>query len=338
MPRQSLLHRTCFTMALSMAFVAHAQSAEPLSSKPDPAHTLAQKFAEPARTAQVTAQTQPKSKVERPSLDYEMEMLRRARAEAEERKAITKPTPINPIVQENPSVVEPAQTFSLTNQAPQALQVNQKSTHGADSPAANLSAPNTQKSNAPSPNPTLLPKSADAVSPNKPNVPAAPANATRATLLLVMYETTDTTQATPDPILCIGDTCHVSSGFERAAVNIDRKDAMALPNSRKASPNSCMGHSACVFRDVPVPNDAIVEVMDLGSTRKFDSHNGYSAEIDRSCKMNDGMLSCEHPLSTSAFRVWIVPEATAKLAGAEALETAIVEGLPHMNVSRADDK
>ena len=333
MPSQSLLRRTSFVMAVSFAFAAHAQAADTVSTKPDPAHTLAQKFAEPARTAQATPPTQPTAKVDRPSLDYEMEMLRRARAEAEERKAIAKPKAIDPIIQAKPSVVEPAKTFSLTNQAPQVLQVNQESTRVANDPPLDQ-----QKSNTITPNTVVLPNSAEAVAPQKPEVPAAPANATRATVLLVMDENSDTTKSTPDPILCIGDTCHVSSGFERATVNIGRKETIALTNSRAASSNSCMGHSACVFRDVPVPSDAVVEVIDLGSAQKFDTKNGYSAEVDRSCKTNDGTLSCENPLSTSTFRVWIVPEATATSAGAEALETAIVEGLPHMNVSRAEDK
>lgn len=333
MSTPSKLHRTCFTIALSMAFIYHAQAAGTASSKPDPAHTLAQKFAEPSRTAQATAPTQPKTKIERPSLDYEMEMLRRARAEAEERKTITKPMPVNPVADTKTSVFEHSNTFSLTNRTPQVKQMDQKAIH-----AANELPPEPTKSNAPPPTPTSIPRSAETVPPQKSTVPAVKANTTRATLLLVMDESFDTTKSTPDPILCFGDTCHVSSGFERAAVNIERNDTKALTNSRVASANSCMGHSACVFRDVPIPDDAIVEVIDLGSPRKFESNNGYSAEVDRSCKANNKILSCEHPLSTSTFRVWIVPEDTAKSAGPAALETAIVEGLPHMNVSRAEDK
>ncbi|PPC88616.1 MAG: hypothetical protein CTY39_00005, partial [Hyphomicrobium sp.] len=241
--------------------------------------------------------------------------------------------PVNPIADAKRSVGEPTKTFSLTNRTPQVMHMDQKSIH-----AANELPAEPAKSNAPSPTPTALPNSAEKVSPDKSTVPKVQANATRATLLLVMDENFDTTKSTPDPILCLGDTCHVSSGFERAAVNIERKDTKALTNSRAASANSCMGHSACVFRDVPIPEDAIVEVIDLGSPNKFESHNGYSAEVDRSCKANNKILSCENPLSTSTFRVWIVPEDTAKSAGAAALETAIVEGLPHMNVSRAEDK
>lgn len=316
-----------------MALVAHAQAADTVSSQPDPAHTLAQKFAEPSRTAQATAPAPPKTKIERPSLDYEMEMLRRARAEAEERKTIIKPTPVNPISDTKTSVVEPSKTFSLTNRTPQVKQIDQKSIY-----AANELPLEPNKSNAPPPTPTAIPSSAETVPLQKSAGPKVQANATRATLLLVMDENVDTTKSTPDPIVCLGDTCHVSSGFERAAVNIERKDTKALTNSRATSANSCMGHSACVFRDVPIPNDAIVEVIDLGSDSKFESSNGYSVEVDRSCKANNRILSCEHPLSTSTFRVWIVPEDTAKSAGAAALETAIVEGLPHMNVSRAEDK
>jgi hypothetical protein len=334
MSTPSKLHRNFFAIALSMALVAHAQAAETVSVKPDPAHSLAQKFAEPSRTAQATVPTQPKTKNERPSLEYEMEMLRRARVEAEERKTITNPMPANAIADTKTGVVEPSKTFSLTNRTPQVKQIDQKSIH-----AANELPLEPEKSNSPPPTPTAIPSSAETVPVQKSAVPKVQANATRATLLLVMDENFDTTKSTPDPILCLGDTCHVSSGFERAAVNIERKDTKALTNSRAASANSCMGHSACVFRDVPIPEDAIVEVIDLGSPNKFESHNGYSAEVDRSCKMSSNkILSCEHPLSTSSFRVWIVPEDTAKSAGAAALETAIVEGLPHMNVSRAEDK
>lgn len=419
-----------------------ASAAEPVPTSSAPAHALAQKFAvedtstavtpAPSRkptplvvgdaskppaqksTAQPTATAPPsasKQKIgpQRPSLEYEMEMLRRARAEEAARKAKDAASSVD-VAGQAASQAPSAKT------APAATQVIAQPTAGTApaSPAAQI-----QKTTAPTPKkhaaplaqtatdpvqlktqPATVPKTTSsptalqnvltvatptvaqptaessisaATAPAAQIADAKPAPFTatiasppkqaagptqQATILLVLEpQTTSATSATvpntpapaagalPDPIrpahdamACIGDTCLVSNGFETAAKVLARSEAQALKSTDGVTPDTCRGKIACIYRDVAVPASPRAQILDLGSKGAPPHGDGFTTDVDQTCRITDGELTCDHALATPDFRMWVVPEATAKKAGAALLEDALVEGLPQANVVSSSDK
>lgn len=394
-----MLRRLIFVLAMAAAGNASAGAA------PNAAHDLAQKFSgqtdAPQPTAQqnaraTTASTKPPapastqsaavkpfaktetdkakaqaapSKVaasDRPPLDYEMDMLRRARAEEADRKSAAKPA-TNPTTTKlivKPPVASPPATTSKSETAP---------TLATTTAAAPAKAAETVTPNAPAPTlPTPLPPplavtspsvkaepqkiveapaatATTAVTPAAPSAVApaviAPPTATRPTLqasVLLAIEIGGASSKgadanTLDPIICVADTCFLSAGLTADALKLSRSDALKLKSSNDASPDACRGKVGCVFRNVGLIKDALIEVVELGAA-KPDPARTYAAEIDASCKAADGALACENPIATADFRIWIVPEATAKTAGAEAIEDAVADSLPHRDIARDTDK
>ncbi len=163
----------------------------------------------------------------------------------------------------------------------------------------------------------------------------------QATILLILEPQGQATPpATPahDALVCTGETCVVSNGFEAPAKALSRSDAQALKSSDGVTPDSCRGKSACVFREVAVSPTPRIGVLDLIQASGNAGGDGYTTDIDTSCRVADGELMCDHPLATPDFRMWVVPEAIAKTAGATLLENAIVEGLPQSDVVSSTDK
>jgi hypothetical protein len=141
----------------------------------------------------------------------------------------------------------------------------------------------------------------------------------------------------PDPIICLDQRCWISNGLEAPAHPLPRSEAIALKSSAGTTSDSCNGKSACVFRDIAVPPDAQIQVVELGESRGVTS-NPYSIAIDASCRKDDGALVCDNALVTHDFRIWAVPEPTAQSIGAEALEDAVAAGLPNEDAQPANDK
>lgn len=180
-------------------------------------------------------------------------------------------------------------------------------------------------------------------SPSPATVPTSPpVQPTQQATVLLVFESgsaaQDATQSMHDPIVCFDDRCIVSNGFDAAAKALPRGDAQALKTTTGVTLDTCRGKTACVFRDVAITAAPRLQVIDLGSSTTSNAGGGYTTEIDKSCRMSDGELTCDHPLATPDFRVWIVPEGTAKKAGIAALENAIVEGLPQGELVSSADK
>ncbi len=180
-------------------------------------------------------------------------------------------------------------------------------------------------------------------SPSPATVPTSPpVQPTQQATVLLVFESgsaaQDATQSMHDPIVCFDDRCIVSNGFDAAAKALPRGDAKALKTTTGVTLDTCRGKTACVFRDVAITAAPRLQVIDLGSSTTSNAGGGYTTEIDKSCRMSDGELTCDHPLATPDFRVWIVPEGTAKKAGIAALEDAIVEGLPQGELVSSADK
>ncbi len=387
----------------------------------DPAHALAAKFSsdgastpmnpKPDSARQVAGATSPAgAKDQRPSLDYEMEMLKRARAENAERRPAAPPASAAPKTATSAGVTPPpptsapptsAQGPALTSPAPSLLIVSPPTTQpAASAPAQAVAPPPAAAPDAPAavevkaepksvsppanveakaePIPAAAPQALAAPLAATPPLkaplaatppltaplaatpplkapiaatppPAAPATiagppAPRATILVVLETKSSGTAGglqrianPPDPIICLGDDCYLSSGFETAARRLPRNEALALKNSSEASASSCKDKTACVFRDVPVARETELRLVDLSSA-SHDNHTPVDVRADVSCAVTDDELTCDEPVTSPDHRIWIVPEVTATKAGAAGLEDALAQGLPEEDVTRVSDK
>ncbi len=280
-----------------MLWSSIAAAAEPPAAPKDPAHAIANKFSQA---------TQPAAKPDRPSLDYEMEMLKRARAEDQERgkaKSATPPVPTAPVkVESSPAAATPP---------PAPPQTEAKATGPA------------------------------AVAPNV-TVPAARANdsSPRATVLLVLDPSHVEFKAqapAPDLIICLGDACYVSQGLDAPSKQIPRTEAVKIKSTADAGTSACKDMTGCIFRDVAVPAGAKLEVVDI-AVKAAAKHEVEDASADASCHTDDGELICDQPVSAIDHRIWIVPEATAKAAGVNAMEEAVAFGLLQDDITLDTDK
>ena len=350
-----MLRGLFFVCSLSVAGLtgaAVAMAVEP----PNAAHLLAQKFAEQtppslASQAQVPAQVQapvfaPKvqphpAKSERPPIDYEMEMLRRARAE----QATAMPPPSAAPVT---AVAAPVLSNTVPLQPAPALAPPSPATTPA-SPAAAVSAalpPTKTAETAPASPPAPAKAEVQAKADPKPAelAPAAEATSTtgpRGTLLLALETSATSSKNAPsptfDPMICMADICYISAGLNADAVKLSKLDALKLKSTSDASPDSCNGKVGCVFRNVMLPAGAQVQVVELGSA-SHDLEHTSAAQLDPTCKVSDGDLNCDNPILTKDFKIWSVPEETARTAGVQNLEDALADGLPHIDAARATDK
>ncbi|MEQ1653538.1 MAG: hypothetical protein ABL897_13700 [Hyphomicrobium sp.] len=336
--------------ALTMATAAMATEA------PNAAHTIAQKFAAPTESAQASKAAPTAAKVEapkptleksvaaateRPPLDYEMEMLRRARAEqvAPEKTANTKdaaPKPAAPglATAVPPATISPAAPASVTVTSPIAPAQAAKTPAAPVTKAAEVAPPAVT-----APKPEVQAKTEPAPVPPSPAKASGPLS--QATLLLALETGGASSKSGPtatfDPMICMAETCFVSAGLNADAVKLSKLDALKLKTTSDASPDSCKNKVACVFRNVAIPAGAQVQVVELGSA-SHDPSRASDAQPDATCKVTSGDLICDNPIASPDFRIWVVPEATAKAAGAQAIEDAVADGLPHEDVARSTDK
>jgi hypothetical protein len=299
-----------------------AAAAEP----PSAAQIIAQKFAEdsastPAKPAKTPKPAIQAAQAERPPLDYEMDMLRRARAEQAAAKAATPAAAALPPAATPAPVVPPT---AATPVAPPATVTKAAETAPSPTPKTEVEAKAETKSTEPA---------------LKPETTGGPAP--HATLLLAFETSGDSRKSGPspiyDPLICMGDACYVSAGFNADAVALSKTDALKLKSTTDASQDSCKGELGCVFRNVPVPKGAQVQVIELG-TASSDPVRASDAQLDPTCKMSDGDLNCDNPIHTVDYKIWLVPEETARSVGAQELEEALADGLPHDDEARASDK
>jgi hypothetical protein len=357
----------CAMMAATLCYAAE---------KPTAADAIAQKFADqtpptvpPAAQSQPAAPNVQRPKVqaskaalpkpaaakptvtaraERPSLDYEMEMLRQARAEQSTENPATPAAPNAGKTETLPFAGAPiAAAAEMTHvESPVAA------TPVAPAPAVVPAAPVKTAETAPTPAaaapaPAAAAPEVQAKAETKPvekpveAVHTAAPPAAHASLLLALETgggASKTTSApTYDPMICLNDTCFVSAGLNADAVKLSKIDALKLKTTSEASPDSCKGKVGCVFRNVAVPAGAQVQVVELSSAN-HETVGASTIQVDSTCKMTDGDLNCENPILTTDYRIWVVPEDAAKAAGLPAIEEAVADGLPHLDVARATDK
>ncbi len=327
--------------AASEATLPNTHSAQPPASQPEAPKAQPVKVKPPKPAALPAAMT---ARSERPPLDYEMEMLRQARAEqAPTTAAATKPVEATT----SPLVAAPALPFAGAPIA-EAAQMQPSMEPVSPTPAAHAVFPELPLVKSAESTAPALPAKPEATARVETNpvqpapaavVPAAPA--ARASLLLALETGASSNKAGAapafDPLVCLGDTCFVSAGLNSDAVKLSKPDALKLKSTSDASSDSCHGKAGCVFRNVPVPVDAQIQVIELGSAT-HETVRTSQLQLDTTCKTADGDLNCDNPVLTTDYRLWIVPEDIAKSAGVQAIEEAVADGLPHLDVARATDK
>jgi hypothetical protein len=369
-----MLRGPLFCCAMMAATLCYA------SEKPTAADAIAQKFADqtpPAATTesqpaapfvqrpkvQAAKSTSPKpaaakptvtARAERPSLDYEIEMLRQARAEQSTEKPATPAAPNAGKTETLPFAGAPIAAAAKMTHVEAPVAVTPVAPAPAVVPAAPVKTAETTTIPAAVPTPPAAAPAPAAAAPEvqakaetkpieKPAeaVQVAAPPAAHASLLLALETgggASKTTSApTYDPMICLNDTCFVSAGLNADAVKLSKIDALKLKTTSEASPDSCKGKVGCVFRNVAVPAGAQVQVVELSSAN-HETVGATAIQVDTTCKMTDGDLNCENPILTTDYRIWVVPEDAAKSAGVPAIEEAVADGLPHLDVARATDK
>jgi hypothetical protein len=285
------------------------------SSEPiDPAQAIAQKFYE----ADQPAPKPVAKRDDRPGLEYEEDMLRRARAEeAEWQQQNTRndiaSKPSTPVATVQPAFIQPK----------------------AAPDAAPVVAPRLVKTIATIQPVAVIPVTA--APEDRPERPASPKrNDARATVLIVLDDDDALSRVKPDPIICFDQQCWISNGLEYPAKPIPRSQAVALKTTDTPTGDSCSGKSGCAFRDIAFNPTTRVQVVEVGESRGV-TDGAYTIAADTSCQKRDGNLACDNAVVTHAYRMWVVPEATANAIGAGGLENAVADGLPDTGADDATD-
>jgi hypothetical protein len=275
----------------------------------DPAQAIAQKFYEADQPA--PAPPPPVAKLPaRPGHDYEMDMLRRARAEEAEwqkeeaqkailLKAATTPALVIPVATKEPA----AEPLPKPSPEPDPLLLD---------PAAETTIP------------TVKPLQYAIV--QQDAGPSTLSRQTRATVLIVLDTDNNEAHVKPDPIICFDQQCWISNGLEAPAKPLPRSVAVAMKTTESTNGDSCSGKSGCAFRDIAFNPADRIQVVEVGESRGVAGH-AFTVAADTSCRKHDGDLRCNNALVTDAFRMWVVPETTAQAIGASGLEDAVADGL-----------
>jgi len=277
-----------------------------LSEPIDPAQAIAQKFYE----ADQPAPKPVAKKDDRPGHDYEEDMLRRARAEEADWQKQNKrddiaAQPSTPVATVQPAFIQPkAATDAATVVAPRLIETIATTKPAVATPVAVTPQERADKA--------ALPK----------------LNEARATVLIVLDDDDyGWRRIKPDPIICFDQQCWISNGLEAPAKPMPRSQAVALKTTDTPTGDSCSGKSGCAFRDIAFDPTTRVQVVEVGDSHGV-SDGAYTIATDASCQKRDGGLACDNAVVTHAFRMWVVPEATAQAIGAIALENAVADGLP----------
>lgn len=266
----------------------------------DPAQAIAQKFSEASDEKPVL----PQRSFARPGADYEADMLARARAEELERhqKKI-------PQVATRPPVPTPDVSVPAAPAPPVA-------------PVSKLAA---------------LPPKPAAETPVVLHAEPPEPRISTATVLLVLDPDGTGLDIKPDPIICIDNSCWLSSGMSAPARRMPRNQAVALEGTAGMTAESCSGKSGCAYRNVAIDPADRIDVIEVGEGGGA-SVGAYTIAVDPSCRATGQSLICDNGLATQNFHIWVVPEATAEAAGPLRLENAVAEGLPDADVMSAKDK
>jgi hypothetical protein len=131
-----------------------------------------------------------------------------------------------------------------------------------------------------------------------------------------------------DPVLCTTDGCYVSNGADVPARFLPRRRALGIGNTLGARAGACRQSLSCVFRDVEFEYPALLQPVDL-HVLKHDRRRPQRVLTDSDCHLAVGRLTCSRGIYAEDYVLWIVPERLAAMAGPEALERALSDGLSY---------
>lgn len=131
-----------------------------------------------------------------------------------------------------------------------------------------------------------------------------------------------------DPVLCTTDGCYVSNGADIPARFMPRRRALGVGNTLGARAGACRQSLRCVFRDMAFEYPALLQPVDL-HILKHDRRRPQRVITDSDCRLAAGRLTCSRGIYAEDYALWIVPERLAAMAGPEALEWALRDGLSY---------
>lgn len=171
-------------------------------------------------------------------------------------------------------------------------------------------------------------------------LPAATGKSRYATVVLVMRPGNRGIRRynkTSDPVLCSGGGCYVSGGFEAPARFQRRRRVLGGRNTlgRRAGP--CNRRLGCIFRNVDLGgSSAVLQPIDLRMLR-HDRRRAQVVKAPANCRVGAGdqaLLRCSTIYRARDYVLYVVPEAAARAAGADALQELITAGMSAINPGR----
>lgn len=140
-----------------------------------------------------------------------------------------------------------------------------------------------------------------------------------------------------DPVLCTTDGCYVSNGADNPARFMPRRRALGVGNTLGARAGACRQSLRCVFRDLAFEYPALLQPVDL-HILKHDRRRPQRVITDSDCRLAAGRLTCSRGIYAEDYALWIVPERLAAMAGPEALEWALRDGLSYSHSADASPR
>ena len=136
------------------------------------------------------------------------------------------------------------------------------------------------------------------------------------------------TEKTGDPVLCLACRCYIGAGADQDARAVSRWGALGTFNTLGKRAGACSHALTCVFRNVDLGGaEAAIQPIDLRILR-HDRREERVVRADPTCAASEGRLTCRQPVVAPDYRLWIVPEPVAAIAGSAALQAAVREWLP----------
>lgn len=131
---------------------------------------------------------------------------------------------------------------------------------------------------------------------------------------------------TADPLLCGERGCYVGAGADAAAEFLPRRRAFGPGQALGERAGACRDSLGCVFRGVDlIAYPAVLQPIDMRILR-HDRRQPLVLTETSECRITQGRLACT-TFHGPDYKMWIVPERLAEIAGAAELTRAVESGL-----------
>lgn len=131
---------------------------------------------------------------------------------------------------------------------------------------------------------------------------------------------------TADPLLCGEKGCYVGAGAASPAEFLPRRRAFGMTRTLGERAGACRNSLGCIYRGVDlVAYPAVVQPIDMRLVRHDRREPHVLGEASR-CRLDSGRLACS-PHVGPDYVMWVVPERIAEQAGPRELERVVEAGL-----------